>query len=194
MNHLNNRSTAGFFPRLLCLAGLAVLLSACGLTAPRSSEGFADLESLGVRDTDSVMTLSLGPSVLRFAASHIEDEPEVRDLLKSLDGVRIRIYEVDGNAGRVARRIDDMSRNLQNDGWEPVMLVRKENEATHMLLRTINGRICGMTVLVSDGESEAVVINLMGDIKPDQFGDVMLALDVDSPGVEEVQVAPDQKS
>lgn len=194
MNHLNNRSTAGFFPRLLCLAGLAVLLSACGLTAPRSSEGFADLESLGVRDTDSVMTLSLGPSVLRFAASHIDDEPEVRDLLKSLDGVRIRIYEVDGNAGRVARRIDDMSRNLQNDGWEPVMLVRKENEATHMLLRTINGRICGMTVLVSDGESEAVVINLMGDIKPDQFGDVMLALDVDSPGVEEVQVAPDQKS
>ena len=51
-----------------------------------------------------------------------------------------------------------------------------------------------MTVLVSDGESEAVVINLMGDIKPGQFGDVMLALDVDSPGVEEVQVAPDQKS
>lgn len=194
MNHLNNRSTVGFFPRLLCLAGLAVLLSACGLTAPRSSEGFADLESLGVRDTNSVMTLSLGPSVLRFAASHIDDEPEVRDLLKSLDGVRIRIYEIDGNAGRVAGRIDDMSRNLQNDGWEPVMLVREENEATHMLLRTINGRICGMTVLVSDGESEAVVINLMGDIKPGQFGDVMLALDVDSPGVEEVQVAPDQKS
>ena len=86
----------GFFPRLLCLAGLAVLLSACGLTAPRSSEGYANLESLGVRDTDSVMTLSLGPSVLRFAASHIDDEPEVRDLLKSLDGVRIRIYEIDG--------------------------------------------------------------------------------------------------
>ena len=169
-------------------------LSACGLTAPRSSDGFADLESLGVRDTDSVMTLSLGPSVLRFAASHMDDEPETRELLKSLDGVRIRIYEIDGDAGRVAGRIEDMSRHLQDDGWEPVMLVREENETTHMLLRTIDGRICGMTVLVSDGESEAVVVNLMGDIKPDQFGDVMVALDVDNPGVEDVQVAPDENT
>jgi hypothetical protein len=180
--------------RLLFMVGIAVLLTACGLTAPRSSEGFADLESLGVRDTDSVMKLSLGPSVLRFAASHIDDEPETRELLKSLDGVRIRIYEIDGDAGRVARRIEDMSMNLQDDGWEPVMLVREENETTHMLLRTVDGRICGMTVLVSDGESEAVVINLMGDIKPDQFGEVMVALDVDSPGVEDVKVAPDENT
>jgi hypothetical protein len=194
MNHPNNRRPVGFIPRLLCLAGIGLLLSACGLTAPRSSDGFADLESLGVRDTDSVMTLSLGPSVLRFAASHIDDEPEMRELLNSLDGVRIRIYEIDGDAGRVAGRIEDMSRHLQDDGWEPVMLVREENETTHMLLRTIDGRICGMTVLVSDGESEAVVVNLMGDIKPDQFGDVMVALDVDNPGVEDVQVAPDENT
>ncbi len=184
----------GLLPRLLCLTGISLLLSACGLTAPRSSEGFADLESLGIRDTDSVMTLSLGPSVLRFAASHIDDEPETRELLKSLDGIRIRIYEIDGDAGRVARRIEDMSRHLQEDGWEPVMLVRQENETTHMLLRIVDGRICGMTVLVSDGESEAVVVNLMGDIKPDQFGEVMVALDVDSPGVEDVQVANDENS
>jgi hypothetical protein len=194
MNHPNNCRPVGFIPRLLCLAGIGLLLSACGLTAPRSSDGFADLESLGVRDTDSVMTLSLGPSVLRFAASHIDDEPEMRELLNSLDGVRIRIYEIDGDAGRVAGRIEDMSRHLQDDGWEPVMLVREENETTHMLLRTIDGRICGMTVLVSDGESEAVVVNLMGDIKPDQFGDVMVALDVDNPGVEDVQVAPDENT
>ncbi len=194
MTHPNRRHAVGFFPRLVCLAGIAMFLSACGLTAPRSSDGFADLESLGVRDTDSVMTLSLGPSVLRFAASHMDDEPETRELLKSLDGVRIRIYEIDGDAGRVAGRIEDMSRHLQDDGWEPVMLVREENETTHMLLRTIDGRICGMTVLVSDGESEAVVVNLMGDIKPDQFGDVMVALDVDNPGVEDVQVAPDENT
>ena len=194
MIHPTSRHVVGLFTRLLIIAGISVLLSACGLTAPRSSEGFADLESLGVRDTDSVMTLSLGPSVLRFAASHMDDEPETRELLKSLDGVRIRIYEIDGDAGRVAARIEDMSTHLQDDGWEPVMLVREENETTHMLLRTVDGRICGMTVLVSDGESEAVVVNLMGDIKPDQFGEVMVALDVDSPGVDDVKVAPDENT
>ena len=119
---------------------------------------------------------------------------QVQDLLKSLDGVRIRIYEINGDASRVATRINTMSGNLQEDGWEPVLLIREEDEATHMLIRVVDQQICGMTVLVSDGDSEAVVINLMGEIKPQQFGDVMVALDVDTPGVENVRVADGEES
>jgi len=176
-------------------AGLAavslsmLLVSACGLMAPRSNAGFANLESLGMRDTDRVMSLSIGPTLLRFAANHIDDDPEIRDLLRSLDGVRIRIYEIDGDAGRVAARMASMSEHLQADGWEPVVLVRQANEQTHMLLRMSGHRISGMTVLVTDGDAEAVVINLMGDIQPAQFGDVMVALNVDAPGIEDVKVA-----
>lgn len=174
----------------LTVIGLSFfLISACGITAPRSNEGYADLESLGMHDTDRVMNLSIGPTLLYFAARFIDDEPEIRELLQSLDGVRVRIYEIDGDASRVASRIYGMSQNLQADGWEPVVLVREENEETHMLLRTLGGRISGMTVLTSDGESEAVVVNLMGEIQPEQFGNVMVALDVDAPGVDGVRVA-----
>lgn len=175
--------------RPLAAVSLCLVLTACGLTASRSSEGYADLESLGMRDTDQVMSLSIGPALLRFAASHVDDDSEVRELLRNLDGVRIRIYEINGDAGRVALRIENMSRHLQEDGWESVMLVRKEKETTHMLLRTVDQRICGLTVLVSDGDSEAVLVNLMGTIEPQQFGDVMMALDVDAPGVENIEVA-----
>lgn len=180
--------------RTLCVAGLSLALGACGLTAPRSSEGYADLESLGMRDTDAVMTLSIGPALLRFAASHVDDDPEIRELLNSLDGIRIRIYEINGDASRVARRIDVMSGHLQEDGWEPVMLIRQDDETTHMLMRIVDQQIRGMMVLVSDGDSEAVVVNLMGKIRPQQFGDVMVALDVDSPGVGNVQVAEGEES
>jgi len=194
MTLMSNRPGVRAAPRLLIIAIVCIALSACGLTAPRSSDGYADLESLGMRDTDNIMTLSIGPTLLRFAASHVDDDPETRDLLKGLDGVRIRIYEIEGDAGRVATRIDNMSLHLQDDGWEPVMLIREEEETTHMLLRVVDGQICGMTVLVSDGESEAVAINLMGEIKPQQFGEVMLALDTDTPGIEDVQVAPREES
>ena len=180
--------------RFLSQACLALLLTACGLTAPRSNEGFADLESLGMMDTDRVMNLSLGPTLLHFAAGHMDDDPETRALLRSLDGVRIRIYEIDGDAGRVAQRINGMSSHLQQDGWEPVVLVREEDEQTHMLVRTVDGQIRGMTVLVSDGVSEAVVINLMGTIRPEQFSDVIVALDVDTPGAENVKVASSRGS
>ena len=162
----------------LTFIGLSLfLISACGITAPRSNEGYADLESLGMHDTDRVMNLSIGPTLLHFAARFIDDEPEVRDLLRSLDGVRVRIYEIDGDAGRVASRIRNMSQHMQADGWEPVLLVREQNEETHMLLRNTDGRISGMTV------------NLMGEIQPEQFGGVMLALDVNAPGVGSVHPA-----
>ena len=189
MTQAEGRMSSGLLARWFMAGAIALSLTACGLTAPRSSEGYADLESLGVRDTDTVMTLSIGPALLRFAASHMDDEPETRELLRSLDGIRIRIYEINGDAKRVATRINAMSGNLQQDGWEPVLLIRGDDEATHMLIRVVDQQICGMTVLVSDGDSEAVVINLMGEIKPQQFSDVMVALDVEAPGVENVKVA-----
>lgn len=174
--------------RLILAAVLLLSLVACGFTAPRSNEGYADLDSLGMMDTDRVISLSLGPAVLHFAASFIDDDPEVRDLLRSLDGVRVRVYEVNGDASKVAGRIQHMSSKMQEDGWQPVMLVRQENEQTHMLMRMVGDEIRGMTVLVLDGESEAVIVNLMGDIKPEQFGGVMVALDVDAGGVDEVEL------
>ncbi|HSM68890.1 MAG TPA: DUF4252 domain-containing protein [Xanthomonadales bacterium] len=170
------------------LSGLMVLLMGCGITAPRSSEGFANLDSLGVFDTDRHMALSIGPAVIRLTARLVEeDDPETATLLRELEGIRIRIYEIDGDPARVAARIQRMSAHLQEDRWEPVMLIREEREQTHMLIRQRGDRILGLTLINSDGDSEAVVINLMGHLDPAHFSDVMLALEVDAP---EVQVAP----
>ena len=169
-------------------ATLVLTVVGCGITAPSSNEGYADLDSLGMMDTDRVISLSIGPALLRFAANHVDDDPEVQELLRSLDGVRVRVYEVNGDAARVAGRMDRMSTNLQDDGWEPVMQVRQQDEQVHVLMRTVDGQIKGMTVLVLDGADEAVIVNLMGEIEPEKFSDVMVALDVDAGGVDEVEV------
>lgn len=185
------RNSGGVMFRSLGLVVLLLAVTACGITAPSRSDGFADLESLGVLDVDRTMSVSIGPSLLRFVARHMEDDPETVAMLRDLDGVRIQIYEIDGDPGRVAARMQRMSEHLRQDGWEPVMLVRnrEDREETHMLVKLSDGRIRGMTVLTSDGESEAVVINLMGTIDPAHFSEVMVALDVDAPGVKNVQVA-----
>ena len=36
--------------------------------------------------------------------------------------------------------------------------------------------------------SEAVVVNIMGDIRPEQFSEVMVSLDVDAGGVDEIEI------
>ena len=173
--------------RALVAAAAALALAGCGLTAPRGNDGYADLDSLGVFDTDRVFALSLGPTVIGFAARMCdEDDPETAALLRGLDGVRIRVYEIDGDAERVAGRAARMAARLEADDWERVMLVREAEEEVHMLMRVRDGHILGLTLIAIDGTSEAVVINLMGELDPHHFGDVMVALDVDAP---EVQVA-----
>jgi hypothetical protein len=171
------------------LLALSATLSACGITAPQSSEGFAELDSLGVFDTDNSMTLSIGPTLLHFAASHIDDDPETQALLRDLDGVRIRIYEIERNSDKVARRIAGMQSKLQQSGWESVLLVREEGEETHLLVKIKDDRILGLTLLAMEEDSEVVVINLMGEIRPQSFSKVMVALDVENKSARKVQVA-----
>lgn len=171
---------------VLALTLTAFLISSCGITAPRSNEGYANLDSPGIGDTNRTLSLSLGKTTLRFAARFLDDEPETQTLLRSLDGVRIRIYEVHGDNERVARRFEHMGRKLGNDGWQPVMLVREEGELVQMFSKSSNNSMLGLTIVSADDE-EVVVVNVMGDIQPEHFGDVMVALNVDD--APEVQIA-----
>lgn len=171
---------------VLALALTAFVLSSCGITAPRGNEGFANLDSPGIADTDRTISLSLGRTTLRFAARFLDDEPETQALLRSLDGVRIRIYEVDGDTGRIAHNFERMGSKLSRDGWEPVMLVHDDDELVQMYARHSGKAMCGLTIVSAD-DDEVVVVNIMGDIEPERFDDVMVALNVeDAP---QVQVA-----
>jgi len=160
----------------LCI--IALTIAGCGITAPRSNEGYANLDSPGMRDTHRVMALSLGPTTLHFAALFIDDEPELKTLLRDLEGVRVRIYEVDGDSQRIAGNFERMGNKLQDDGWEQVMLVHEDDELVQMFARTSAGDIQGLTIVSADDE-DVVVVNVMGKIDPAQYGDLMLALDVD---------------
>ena len=170
----------------LTLTLTALMLSSCGITAPRSNDGYANLDSPGVNDTDRTMSISLGPTTLHFAARFIDDDPETQALLRSLDGVRVRIYEVHGDNNRIARKFERMGSKLSNDGWEPIMLVREEGELVQMYAKPSDSGIQGLTIVSADFD-EVVVVNIMGDIDPVYYTDVMVALNVDD--APEVQIA-----
>ncbi|MGD9020900.1 MAG: DUF4252 domain-containing protein [Lysobacterales bacterium] len=170
------------------LVTAALALTSCGITAPRGNDGFADLDSPGLADTDRVMALSFGPAVLHFAARFVDDDPETKALLKSLDGVRVRIYEVTGDTERIEDNFRQMGVKLDDDGWDPVMLVREENELVQMYAKASGDGILGLTIFSADA-SEVVVVNIMGDIQPRYYSDVMVALNVeDAPEAEVANV------
>lgn len=169
--------------RQFLLAASVTALLGCGITAPAGNIGYANLDSLGFRDVDQTMSLSIGPSLLRFAATHIEDDPQARELVGQLDGVRVFTYDVVGDADRVGDRIDRMSRKLQERDWVPVVLVQESGQRTVMLIKIRKDHIAGLTLITSDAH-EAVIVNVMGELYPDMFSGTMAALDVDLPTVQ----------
>lgn len=166
----------------LCLTLVGLALGGCGLTASRNSEGYANFDSLGVQDVDNVMTLSIGPALLHLAANAVDDDPETRALLRQLEGVRIRIYQIDGDSMRVANRAERMQQGLRAQDWQPVAVVQRPGERVYMLLKMSGERICGLTVIAAD-HAEAVIVNIMGDLQPERFGATMAALNQDAPDV-----------
>jgi hypothetical protein len=165
---------------------LVLTFTACGITAPKSNDGYANLDSPGMADTDRTLSLSLGPTTLRFAARFMDDEPETQVLLRSLEGVRVRTYEVHGDVRMITQKFKHMGDKLGKDGWDPVMLVKEEGELVQMYAKFSDSGIKGLTI-VSVDDNEVVVVNVMGDLDPRYYSDVMVALDFDD--VPEVQVA-----
>lgn len=165
------------------LLTLCISLGACGITAPHRDAGFADVDTLDWRQVDHSFSLSLGPTLLSLAASVIEDDPQAKALLQSLEGVRVKVYEVEpGEAQAVSDDLGAMSQQLVSQSWEPIILVREEGESTHMLVKMDGEQIQGLAVMTTDGE-EAVFVNVMGDLQPHLFNQAIAALDVPAPEV-----------
>lgn len=156
-------------------------LAGCGITGNfRFDPGFAGF-SPGLRDTDREFALSLGVLPIKIATALTKDDPELSGMLGSLKAVRVYIYAIDGDPLRVRGRIEDTRRRLVDRGWERIVAVREDGEFATALVRIDEPRrIQGLAVMLQDSE-EVVLINLIGDIRPETFALVLSEIDLDIP-------------
>lgn len=164
-------------------AAAALTLAACGITGNfRNDPGYAAFGFQGA-DTQREIGLSLGPLPLGVARLFVGDDEDIGPLMKGLRAARVYIYTVD-DAERVAQRIAATQSDLMADGWFPVVTVRDDGDRVAVL--THAGRhddLRGMAVIVQDSE-DLVLVNLIGDIHPEQFNAYMASLGVDAPRVD----------
>ena len=193
---MNNLKHLLRFKQILIACSLLVLLSACGITGHRPSDpGYANYELPGWTEADRVMTISLGPAILRMARWAVDDEDEekLQGLLEEVRAVRVAIYEMEGDNKRLRSRLKDTSQELQKKGWEVLVKVHEENEQTLVMSRMKNEVMTGIVVLVVD-EEEMVFVNLMGNIDPARLGAILQELDDDTEADLDIDIPEDLES
>jgi hypothetical protein len=127
------------------------------------------------------VSVELNGAVLGFAkALAAREEPEAASLIAGLKLVRVNVFslEADGERPAMAEKFSKLRQELETGGWQKVVSVKekKDDVAIHLKMR---GEIVeGLVVSVIDSDKEAVLVNLVGEIAPEQLGKLAGKLDI----------------
>ncbi len=130
-----------------------------GKFAPPASGG----EFVEVNLTSSLISLAS-----RFAE---KADADVAQLLRGLHQVRVNVIGInEENRPELEKRTQEVRKQLDKKGWERIVTAQKEGQDVSVYLKTQNNdTVQGLVVMVLDGSKQAVFVNVVGEIKPDQI-------------------------
>ena len=169
--------------KTLITAMRAALLSVSAWAQNEDMEnapGYVDFGSLDAIYGEPRVMINIGGPLMEFLAlaAKNSDDPQAAALMQGLEGVRVNIYNTDGNLDPALAQMAEAKAALEAAQWQPIIQVREEGENVQMFSRIEGDKMQGMAIMVVNAE-EAVFLNILGTIDPSQVGRVMDQLNVD---------------
>ncbi|MBT8047769.1 MAG: DUF4252 domain-containing protein [Xanthomonadales bacterium] len=168
-----------------CLTVLVALPVMAQEDALKDFPGYVDFGELSSVFGDPTVQISVGESLLGLVGSlSASEDPEAAELFKRLNGVRVNVFETDGMADGAVDLVKDVSSTLSNRGWESVVTVNSDDEQVRIFMKINGNQVEGITVMAVEA-TEAVFVNVIGSIDPEELGKVMENFDIDINGNDE---------
>lgn len=151
--------------------------------ADSSSEGYVDFGAFtppgdGGQFVEVNLQHNLLALVARLAA---KEEPEVSKLLAGLHSVRVNVVSVnDSNRADIAQRVATARAELARRGWQKVVTAMEENQDVGIYMKTgADDVIEGIAITVLDDKDQAVFVNVVGNIRPEQIAMLADRMDIE---------------
>jgi hypothetical protein len=146
--------------------------------------GYFNLEALQIfSDEDAKVEVYLREPLLKLATKFMEhDDEDLARILRKLMLVRVNVYDVDSQKARdFAMEANKTVKQLDGKGWERIVRVRDEEDHVWIYLKPSKGyeAIDGIVVIAIDDDDEAVFLNIVGEINPDDIGKLGQHFDVE---------------
>jgi hypothetical protein len=162
---------------------VAILSAALALSAQAGpSAGQVDFGSFTApADGGEFVEVQIKTNLISLAAKLVEKEqPQAAKLLRSVQLVRVNVIGLsEENREEMTKRIQKIRSDLDAKGWERNVNVREKNgEDVGVYTRTRGDEAFeGLVVTVIDS-NEAVLINIVGDIRPEQIVELGESLNI----------------
>lgn len=150
-----------------------LLLSLC---AAESTPGYVDFGRLAPpSDGGQFVEVNLQGNLIALAARLAERyEPDVAEMLRGIKSVRVNVIGVDSsNRQQISDLVQRLRTDLDTGGWQRLVTVREKDQDVGIFLKQRGEDVIeGLVVTVVDAGKEAVLINIVGDIRPEKLADL----------------------
>ncbi|MFT5692902.1 MAG: hypothetical protein ACI92E_002238 [Oceanicoccus sp.] len=173
------------------LIGILILLLPFAITAKeaenyKDSQGYVEFGSLDSIYGEPKVEINLGGALLNLVGKISKHEdPELGEVIRNLDQVRVLVYELDETATDALNLVDKISATLKAKQWIPIVSVNEDHEKVRIYMHQNNDIVDGMVVMFVDAtgnnrkkRKEAVFINIVGEINPEQLSQLTDSLDI----------------
>lgn len=155
------------------LSTLVLVLALIGFQphATAAGSGQVELDSLAATLADKPkVNIRFGPAMMSgFAETLRESNPELADVLASVTGLRLMVFEnVDSQAAEP--QIADIIADLNGEGWAPAIQVQDDETLIDLYMIESGEFVKGLTLLLRDGTDTVVFANIHGDLDPVVIG------------------------
>lgn len=171
--------------RKFLVLGLTAMLALPAMAqedALKAFPGYVDFGELTGIFGEPNVQISVGASLLSLVGSlSAKEDPEAAELFKRLKGVRVNVFENTQVSAEGLGFVKDVSAKLSARGWESVVSVNSEDEQVRIFMLIRDDIVEGITVMAVE-PTEAVFVNVIGNISPAELEKVMDNFDVQMDG------------
>ena len=133
-------------------------------------------------DGGQFVEVQVNSNLLSLAAQVVEkQQPDAAKLLRSVQLVHVNVVGLtDGNRAELEKRVRQIRHDLDAQGWDHnVSVQEKDGQDVGIYTKTRGGEaLAGLAITVIQPREQVVLINIVGDIRPEQVAALGDKLDI----------------
>jgi len=133
-------------------------------------------------DDGQFVEIQINSNLLSLAAQVVgKQQPDAAKLLRSVQLVHVNVIGLtDANRADLVKRVRQIRHDLDAQGWDHNVAVQeKDGQDVGIYTKTRGGEaLAGLVVTVIDPNDSVVLINIVGDIRPEQVAALGDKLDI----------------
>ena len=167
-----------------CILGLLMLQPAIAQDENiLNHPGYVDFSTLSaIAGEEPNVEISLKAPLLNLITNILKNNDEqAADFISTLLRVNVMVFESSTvDVDRMAETMSEIANDLDAQNWERVVRVRNNNEHVDVYFRLSDNAdvIYGIAIMVAEND-ETVMINIVGDISPDDISAIGARFDID---------------